>query len=240
LGVEVWFSALFPLLVLMIGRIGWKKALLGVMLMAIIVRFAGRFYFTSEIRPAINFISDSVLGRLDEFMLGMLGATLYARRRMTSRPALQLVCGLALLTVTMVLWALWYRGNFPYAIAGFFNVPFDIGMLLVVNAVLVGCSPISRLFSVWPLQMSGMMCYSLYLWHRVIITKLQPTLFTPLSYGAFVVLTYAIAWLSYRYIEFGATPDVKSLLPNLTATPVNREPGDIPITLLNEARKLDE
>jgi len=225
LGVEIWFSILFPFIVYVIHRIGWRKTLIIVLFVSLTARLAGRWYLpvVGDRVTTLNFISDSLLGRLDEFILGMLGAYLYVGRKFTSRPVVQFFTGVGFLSVAVLLWALWYRGNYPYAIAGLFNIPLDIGFLLIVNAVAIGCGPISRVISSWPLQMSGLMCYSLYLWHGVIVSKYHSSAYTIPSYTAYLILTYCLSWLTYRYIECGSDKDWRSLLPsrNRNVTEVN-------------------
>jgi peptidoglycan/LPS O-acetylase OafA/YrhL len=146
-------------------------------------------------------------------MLGMAGAQIYRLRMFARYASTQFALGALLMASAAGLWAAWYRGHFPFAIAGLFNIPFDVGMLLLVNALIVGCRPIARVVCVWPLQMSGLMCYSLYLWHGLIITHYRQSAYTAPTYIGYIAITYLIAWLSYRYIEFGATRDWKALLP---------------------------
>jgi len=234
LGVEIWFSILFPFLVYAIHKIGWRKTLIIVLFISLAVRLEGRWYLPviGDRHAVLNFISDSVLGRLDEFMLGMLGAYLYVGRKLVLMPVAQLFIGVGLVSAAMLLWALWYRGNYPYSIAGLFNIPLDIGFLLIVNALLIGCSPISRLISLWPLQMSGLMCYSLYLWHGVIVSKYQPSAYSIPTYLAFLALTYCLSWLTYRYIEFGAHQDWRNLLPSRNRNVTETNVVDAPKTTL--------
>lgn len=215
LGIEIWFSVIFPQLVRTIRRFGWRNVMITVFVLSLIVRIVGRLYNpVGADRPALNFISDSILGRLDEFMIGMLGAHLYIRRKFTSYPTAQMTGGLLLLGSTLVLWAMWYRGEFPYALAGLFNLLFDIGFFLIVNSLVVGCRTLSRVISAWPLQLSGMMCYSLYLWHGQIVTRYRLLPFSFLTYAGCIAFIYTLSWLTYRYIEFGATKEWKSLFPS--------------------------
>lgn len=213
LGVELWFSLLFPVVVIAIDRLGWRKILVIVMIAALAVRFAGQIVVPTNPRRVLNFISDSLFGRLDEFILGMLGAWVFSRRLMLWRPTVQFLCGVSLLVSSAVLWSLWYRGAFVEPLAAFFNIPFDAGLLLTVNALLVGCKPVARLVSIWPLQMSGLMCYSIYLWHAPIISHFRASAYSIFTYVSYVGITYLIAWISYRYIEFGSVSDYRELLP---------------------------
>jgi len=214
LGVEVWFSVFFPFVVLAIEKYGWKKTLLTVLIISLTVRVMGRMVLPATTRPTINWLSDSLPGRLDEFVIGMLSATLFLKRWKLARPLYQLAIGVFLVTASMTLWALWYRGHFTFAAAGLFNLPFDFGILLTVNALLTGCRPVASLICAWPLQMSGLMCYSLYLWHGQIISKYRPSAYTAPTFLGYLGLVYLVSWLSYRYIEFGAVKEWRALLPS--------------------------
>jgi peptidoglycan/LPS O-acetylase OafA/YrhL len=213
LGVELWFSLLFPIIVIAINRYGWRKVLPFVILLALSVRIAGHAIVLSDPRRVLNYISDSVFGRVDEFAFGMLGAHLFATRRMLARPALQLAAGLFLICASATLWTMWSHGSFAPQTAALFTIPMDIGFLVATNALLVGCATASRALSVWPLQMLGLMCYSLYIWHAPLIAHFRASAYTVPTYTAYLGATVLIAWLSYRYIEFGSVSDFRKLLP---------------------------
>jgi peptidoglycan/LPS O-acetylase OafA/YrhL len=135
----------------------------------------------------------------------------------------QLAIGIMLMGTSMFFWSLWYRGHFTFAVAGLFNLPFDFGLLMTVNALLIGCRPLAAIVCAWPLQMSGLMCYSLYLWHGQIISKYRVSVYTIPTYIGYLFLTYLVSWLSYRYIEFGSVRHWKSLLPS------QRKPETLPV-----------
>ncbi len=65
-----------------------------------------------------------------------------------------------------------------------------------------------------PLQLLGMMCYSIYVWHGVLLWRVG--LMSPGGYGAQNIAIYFVwvallAALSYRYIEFGHVRPARSL-----------------------------
>lgn len=213
LGVEIWFSLLFPFVVLFINKVGWKRAAACIILFSLLVRLGGREFFPVEGRPSLNFISDSVIGRLDEFMLGMLGAYLYVNRYAIKHLWIQLAAGTALILLSMLLWGLWHTGRFPFSVSGFFTLPFDLGLLLVVNALAAGCRPASRALSIFPMQLMGLMCYSIYVWHAVILRHLPSATSSAWSYTAYLAIVGVISWFSYRFIEFRSTQSWPDLLP---------------------------
>jgi peptidoglycan/LPS O-acetylase OafA/YrhL len=72
IGVEVWFSVFFPVLVAMIKKFGWRRVLVIVFTAAFSTRLVGHvFLYMAPQGQVLNVISDSVLGRLDEFVMGM-------------------------------------------------------------------------------------------------------------------------------------------------------------------------
>ncbi len=48
---------------------------------------------------------------------------------------------------------------------------------------------------------TGRICYSLYLWHGVILLLLLGTQRNPLQVFLYLLVTFAVSFLSYRYIE---------------------------------------
>ncbi len=63
-----------------------------------------------------------------------------------------------------------------------------------------------------PLQLAGMMCYSLYLWHMPLGEALPVTPGRGLQWHvAYLVLLLLLSAFSYRYIEFGRERDTWKL-----------------------------
>jgi peptidoglycan/LPS O-acetylase OafA/YrhL len=98
---------------------------------------------------------------------------------------------------------------------------FGVGVfLLLLGGVAAKPLPMARIFHMWWLQLVGMMCYSLYVWHVDVQSKflyekdVHPVevFFSPL-FPAYLVAIGTLGWLSYRYIEFRNERDVSKLLP---------------------------
>lgn len=213
LGVEIWFSIFFPFVVFYIQRLGWKKAFCSVILICFLVRFLGRLIYEGDARPALLFPADTIFGRLDDFFLGMLTAHLYVRNKFRKLIALQFVCGVILIFISIYGWAWWYTGNGNYLLSAILSIPLGIGLLFLTNALLKTKTLISRLISIWPLQLAGMMCYSLYLWHGVIVAKYGPSVHLAETYPIYLSITFAISWITYRYVEFRNVDNWRRLLP---------------------------
>lgn len=210
--VEIWFSILFPFLLLFIRRFGWGPVLAVGLSLSTATRIFGEWLVVGPRLP-LNFISDSVIGRLDDFLFGMLAAHWSLRTDDPRGAVWKFVGGAVLIYCGMALWTAWLSGRFPSWTAGTFNTLLCVGMLLCTVTLLRSKSSLTRVFTSWPLQMMGLMSYSLYLWHGVIAVKLAPFVTGFWPYIGYLVLTFSISWYTYRYIEFRGVPDWRQLLP---------------------------
>src|SRR5690606_13849673 len=72
IAVEFQFYLIFPFLALFMGKYGWKY-LMGVILLMIMTKFA-----VVEIKAAMHYnLYHTIIGRLDQFVIGMLGGMFY-------------------------------------------------------------------------------------------------------------------------------------------------------------------
>ncbi len=217
LGVEIWFSVLFPLLVLLAQRIGIVKLTGAVLLLSLGTRCLGEQVFAGT-GPGghLDPIKDSVIGRLDDFVLGMLLCQVFCSRGPLrhGRAVLAVAAGALGLYGACWLWDLVKLQELPRAAAPFINDVVGLGMFLLVYGALSLRKGLLRLvFNNAPLQLAGMMCYSLYVWHGNAIVKLftAPADYELLPLLARSALIVAFAALSYRYIEFPAERDARRL-----------------------------
>ncbi|ENM5855999.1 acyltransferase, partial [Vibrio mimicus] len=213
LGVEICFSIIFPVIVLSINRIGWIKTVTCVLILCFLVRIIGRIVYEGPTRPAISFPSDTIFGRLDDFVLGMLVAHLYVKNRFNKFLSLQFFVGIILIFLSFIGWGWWYRGNGDYILSSGLSMPFNLGLVLAINSLLKKKTIFTRMISLWPLQLLGMMCYSLYLWHGVIVQEYATSVHSITSYPIYLLLTFVISWFTYRYIEFRGVENWRKLLP---------------------------
>lgn len=211
LGLEVWFSLIFPLLVVLIDRVGWRTTGVLVFSAALVMRAIGAPTDESVVGhtiPYINPLKDSLIGRLDDFFVGMGLAALYASGFRCSRPRLVAGAGVVLCTTAAVLVDLAARRMLPWQSMILCNTVFQAGAAAIVVAALA-----MKPLRLRPLELLGMMSYSLYIWHGVIIKHafVQPP--SLVAAARLLVLLAGVAWLSYRYIEFGHVKSVRQLLP---------------------------
>jgi peptidoglycan/LPS O-acetylase OafA/YrhL len=208
IGVEIAFSALFPLLAELASRRGMARLVAAVLALALAARLLGIHRY-----PALQgatFNSDMFLCRLDEFVLGMLLAQLYAAGRTPRRIGGCVLGGLALVGLAWIGFDSVLRGVMPPLGRAVLNDVLDAGLFLIVLAALVPGTRFAAALAWRPLQVLGMMCYSLYIWHGPLLDGLLPAraaLPAPAFLAAlllFALLTFAVGALSYRFIEFGS------------------------------------
>jgi peptidoglycan/LPS O-acetylase OafA/YrhL len=224
--LEIWFSLLFVPLCFLIQRQGMARVVTAVFVLALIVRLMGtRFCQDSSPNPYFNAVSDSILGRLDDFLVGMVVAGSYASRRTIAFSRRSgwgfVVLGILLVWTGMALWDATLYLKLSGRYEGFYNLFLNTGF----GALLWGCICLRSAGKGWPatflqnypLQLLGMMCYSIYIWHGILIdfTEYEETWLSLLKYLFFMLIVSAI---SYRYIEFARTRDWRELLPRKEST----------------------
>ena len=210
IGVEIGFSAAFPLLVLAAGRYGLARVLAAALALALALRLVGIARF-----PALQgatFNSDMLLCRIDEFVIGMMLARLYVAGRLPRRPGLGAGLGAVLVVLAWSGFDRVLRGGLPPLARAGLNDVLDAGLFLVVLAALAPGARLGAALSWRPLQVLGMMCYSLYIWHGPLLDFFLPDR-AAMPAGAAarglllaMLAILAIAALSYRFIEFRRVP----------------------------------
>ncbi len=215
LSVEIWFSVLFPLFVVAALRFGTGRLLVGTILIGLVSRLLGTTVLAGADGPFLP-LAKGLPAHLDEFAIGMALAALYHRGEIfqyAERAGLCIGGGLAL-----ILAAICWEVYVPLArIVPAFQTLYQAGLFLLVAGLLAAPeSGFAKPFSNRPIQVLGMMCYSLYLWHVPFRTPVFHALYAPMENLAvtlpiYVLLVGAIAGLSYRYIEFGRVADWRPL-----------------------------
>ena len=213
LGVEVWFSLIFPFLVASIERFGWGMVGACVFAVAITLRALGAPTDDSVVGhsvPFINPLKDSIVGRLDDFFVGMALAAIHGAGFRCTSPRAVAVAGFLACTAAAALVDFAATGMLPWQAMILSNTAFQAGAAALIVAMLAMGG-----LRLWPLELLGMMSYSLYIWHGVII---KHAFTQPLSLGAtarVLLLLAAVAWVSYRYVEFGHVKSIRRLLPGI-------------------------
>ena len=232
LGVEVLFSLAFPLLIIAVRRFGIWRLLWVVLVTTLIARAVGRLWSPQFECP--HAISDNITGRLDEFVLGMVVAHLYVRDLIGVRARHLLLPGIALILAAWFGYDGCRTRSWQVVLTAPLNNVLDAGLCAVLLAALSGRGVAVRFLSFVPLQVVGMMCYSLYLWQMPIghwLAEDPSDSLTGLRLVWYVVLTFVVAALSYRFIEFGHVRDWRSLF----LIPARRRRAQAPNPALDEA-----
>lgn len=211
LGVEIWFSVLLPFVIVALARFGWARTLMVALGLALCVRIYGQLAMGAPDVP-LNMVSDSVFGRLDEFLLGMYAAHLY--RKGARFTAWHLLVGVGLMTIGALIWAWRYQGVIHPVLGAVANNFLDDGLTLATLALLT--APLigtGALQARW-LQLLGMMCYSLYLWHGIVQTHYRQSMHAGVAeYLAYLAIVFVLSAVTFRYIEFRGVPTWRELIP---------------------------
>lgn len=215
LGIELWASVLFPLLIVAARRIGVRRLLLHTALFALLIRCAGVAIAAVERphNPYLNPLKDSAFGRLDDFVVGMLIAQLVVEKTwLEARRARWLApLGVIALWLGCLAWDLRVAGTLPRAFAPFINIVVDGGLLALTCAALASRGALHRILASDVLQVPGKMCFSLYVWQGVAIRALLHPGYGLPDLALFFVLLAALSAITYRYIEFGHERDWRAL-----------------------------
>ncbi len=209
LALEWQFYLIFPLI--MVGVLRWGMMWL---LMLLVVILALRFSLYQPDFNMVNLTYSTILGRADQFLLGMLAALFYARGFV---PGLRwdMVFGITLVVMLVLVWFANQNGWFWYN--GPLRFLFPLIEAVVWAALLLGYLSISRRIPAYfanPLCQLGVVSYSVYLLHSIVIRQLgeagwlvsfegstaavQASLNTALLVFPIVCL---LSTFSYRFIE---------------------------------------
>jgi peptidoglycan/LPS O-acetylase OafA/YrhL len=218
--IEIWFSILFVPLCFLIQRYGLARITVLVYIVALATRSIGPQICQVPVDSYFNPISDSIFGRLDDFLVGMVVAGIYAKRQslnFSSRAGCGFVLlGILLVWTGMVLWDATLYLKISGRFEAFYNILYNTGF----GVLLWGCiclrssgkGQAAAFLQNYPLQLMGMMCYSIYIWHGLMMefTEYQENW---VSFWRYIIFTLIVSGVSYRYIEFARTRNWRDLLP---------------------------
>lgn len=217
-GIEFWFSVVFPLVLLLNRQRSIGKLCLVALAIGLATRYAAFLFLPEEYTSRrLDPIRASLPGRIDDFLIGMMVASWCARGEIPRRAALPLVIvGLLMLYATAMLWDWCDLGVLPQLVNPLLNNAVQVACV----ALLVGLLGLERgivkwLFDNGPIQIVGMMCFSLYVWHAPlndIVWAHRGSFPNGVIRSLFYVVTlFAMSLLSYRFIEFGTESNMKKL-----------------------------
>jgi peptidoglycan/LPS O-acetylase OafA/YrhL len=213
LSVEEQFYLVWPVCFVLLSR---RRLSVPVVVAAIGVSAAGRALLHAQGSPLGSYVS--TLSRADELLVGALAACLpgVAPERALRYSALGT---LALLPIAIV--AIDYHDAWLYA--GGFTVIALVVAGVILHLAGTSTSVMKRMLESGPLVGAGRISYGLYLFHLPVFKLLEP-LGRPHSIVARVmvlvlqcVVTYAVAWLSYRLVEAPVLQRARSLHARVAA-----------------------
>lgn len=212
--VEWDFYVVLPLIALLLTRAsGWLVALLALVWAISFRLLCYLSWFDPALAEWISYPNVHQLpARIDQFFAGVLAAWLLVRRPgWLVRPDWWLWAGIAGVLAMVV--AAGPRGDFLIA----FDAPYlffhhsllAIAFAMVVVGVAAGSRWGRRLFAGPVLVWTGLVSYSLYLWHYIVLQVVNGSVplaamgLSPMQ-GVLLVsvpLALLVAWLSYRFVE---------------------------------------
>jgi peptidoglycan/LPS O-acetylase OafA/YrhL len=208
---EILFSLFFPVFVVGaqrfgIGRLVFVLALVSLLYRVVIVIWSGW--------AGHPFIPDGILGSLVFFAAGMLLAHLHVHHPALSRSHMWSFAGSILLAGGFMLADFWRLD----AISGYANIVvvfLTVASFFCLFLAALSSKPLilRRVLTWWPLQMIGLMSYSIYVWHGVLIAPLG-AMSSPLHLLRYVVVLVGVSTLSHLYVEFGWQRNRRLLLPS--------------------------
>lgn len=218
LGVEIWFSVCFPVIALGMRRLGAARLLALALALSWASEYLGFALSDPGSKEFIQPLAMGLVANLDIFVAGMILARLFAAQprgaHLVRWPGLTVAAGA--LVVAAAIWS--QRSPLAgLADAFLFQDVVTLGFALIVAGLLsTPPGPLKAVFANRPIQVLGMMCFSLYVWHEPLLRHVFKADLAPLddlarTVPAYLVLLLAVGALSYRYIEFGRSADWRAL-----------------------------
>ena len=220
LGVELWFSAVFPIVALFLLRPKPLRAILVFYGIALATRIWGTQLFLTDWISLLNPVKDGLAGRIDDFVAGMAVCLFYYRAKDFDSHGLSLagIAGLLAVAGGFILDDAARAGLLPGWLMAVSYIPINAGFAcLLLYAIASPGSLWARLLRFDTLQAAGVMCYSIYVWHSNIQNHM---VFDAMNYSQaafYVMLLGIIATMSWLLIECAEPGAIQKRLRKLTA-----------------------
>jgi len=206
LGIEIWFSVLFPLLAFGLRRFPLWPVLLVSSVLSVWLRWeAHKIVGPEPITPQ----TDNLIHRLPDFLFGMMAAKIFVLGSWAPilRSYAAGLIGLVLIIVGMAGFHHWDQAKLPLSWGSWMPLVVNSGFFLFTLFLIIR-RPISFVvLRLWPMQITGMMCYSIYVWHGVVISGVNVNTFEErITYlPAYVLAMMGVSLASYVFVEFPKT-----------------------------------
>jgi peptidoglycan/LPS O-acetylase OafA/YrhL len=214
LSVEIWFSLFFPFIIRAINKYSFQVVFVTVLVIALLTRVAGMFYLYPNTN--ISLLRDGLPGRIDDFLVGMLTLRLYYQENYFNNLSGKKVWWIACVSICLLLtgfigWDFTVQDLYSWYTLPLLNNFIHFGFMGLVVLTLKENTLLSKIFQSWALQVTGMMCFSLYIWHYLLIPSIQLPLPFVINCLVYLLFTYILSAFTYRYIEFGHVKEYKKL-----------------------------
>ena len=98
----------------------------------------------------------------------------------------------------------------PLYFVPFLNNVIQLGFSFLIIMALKPMNIIAYICNSWIVRICGAMCYSLYIWHAMLMGSFLMS-YSITNYLLYITFTFIIAAFSYRYIEFGKEKSLTKL-----------------------------
>lgn len=210
LGVEEQFYLVAPLALALVFRV-WRSTR-AVTVFILVVAVASFLYSLNHDNREFNFLI--IFTRAWELLAGSLAALIAMKRGVRNNATLSVI-GLALIVGSYVA---------PYAVSraqALVNLPAVLGTFLLILSCASTSNPVHRVLTLRPLVFTGLLSYSIYLWHQPILafvrlsSEYEPGHWQLVGAG---LLSIPLAYLSWKFIErplrnHATTPALRFYIP---------------------------
>lgn len=233
LAEEEQFYLVWPAVLILVLAAAWRTRRVKMMLVAaILLIWAERFWLHFGQHASYERLQASPESAADCLLVGVLLAFILKTRRPGKR--LEDFTLVAVIVLGMVAWI----SPSP----DFYRPVIDVAGAVIVALAVQPDTLVSRVLSWRPLVWLGLISYSLYLWHLVVLSWLGEH-----DRGAALVFAVGIAWLSYRYVEtrfrrcrLDPLPDVQAALAGgAAAADLEAVPSGVEGSLRGGAEKVE-
>src|SRR5690606_1847193 len=210
LGVEEQFYLVAPLALALVFRV-WRSTR-AISLFILTVAVASFLYSLNHDNREFNFLI--IFTRAWELLAGSLAALVALKRGVRNNALLSMI-GLALILGSYV--ALHALSSTQVIV----NLPAVLGTFLIILSCTSTSNPVHRVLTLRPLVFTGLLSYSIYLWHQPILafvrlsSEYEPGHWHLLGAG---LLSIPLAYLSWTFIErtlrsHATTPALRFYVP---------------------------
>ncbi len=214
LQIEILFSLVFPLLILGIKRYGVINLFIFCFILSFVTRLAS--YNINHLYLHLNPIKDSIVGRLDDFIVGMCLSHAYVNRKLLLskyfKSPIWLFAGLLLIGLGLLIIFLIRTDQISRIYLAVINNFFQAGFSVWICHSLVASNFFTSFLSSKFMQLIGAMCFSIYSWHELFIGRISTGyLYDIPDFLAYLLLVFLTSSFTYRFIEFRKEENWKSL-----------------------------